>query len=83
MTNAAGVMNSPLDHEETVDSEFYNAMESPIILSNDAFQNERSRELFDAIDELKGCGASHDFDLPEVIYALQHRSMKRADWYRS
>jgi replicative DNA helicase len=36
------------------------------LLSEDAFQNEQSRRLFEAIDELRGCGANHEIDLPEV-----------------
>ena len=36
------------------------------LLSEDAFQNEQSRGLFDAIDRLRSCGASQDIALPEV-----------------
>lgn len=32
----------------------------------DAFQSPRSRELFEAIDELRSCGANRDIELPEV-----------------
>lgn len=38
------------------------------LLSEDSFQNEESRKLFEAIDELRNCGANHDIDLPEVGY---------------
>ena len=42
-------------------------MKSYHVLGDDAFQNETSRELFNAIDELKSCGANRDVDnLPEV-----------------
>lgn len=36
------------------------------LLSEDAFQNEQSRRLFEAIDELRSCGANHEIELPEV-----------------
>lgn len=36
------------------------------LLSEDSFQNEQSRRLFEAIDELRSCGANHEIDLPEV-----------------
>ena len=35
------------------------------LLDEDAFQNEQSRKLFEAVDELRSCGAN-DIDLPEV-----------------
>jgi hypothetical protein len=35
-------------------------------LATDSFQNEQSRRLFEAIDELRSCGANHEIDLPEV-----------------
>lgn len=39
-------------------------------LSEDVFQNEQSRRLFEAIDELRSCGANHEIDLPEVSQSL-------------
>lgn len=36
------------------------------LLDKDAFQNEHSQKLFEAIDELRTCGASRDIELPEV-----------------
>ena len=44
----------------------YASAKSEILLSEDAFNNEHSRELFEAIDELRGCGANRDIELPEV-----------------
>ncbi|KAL2054121.1 hypothetical protein ABVK25_005660 [Lepraria finkii] len=37
------------------------------LLSEDTFQNEHSRGLFDAIDRLRSCGASQDIALPELV----------------
>ena len=36
------------------------------LLDDDAFQNEQSRNLFDAIDRLRSSGANQDIALPEV-----------------
>lgn len=36
------------------------------LLSEDAYNNEYSRELFEAIDQLRSCGADRDIELPEV-----------------
>ena len=41
-------------------------IEDKPLLDEDAFQNEQSRRLFDAIDRLRSCGASQDIALPEV-----------------
>lgn len=60
-------MDSPLDRDDPGDREYYNAMERHHVLGDDAFQNETTRRLFNAIDELKSCGASRDIEnLPEV-----------------
>lgn len=40
--------------------------ETKSLLSEDAFKNEQSQKLFEAIDELRSCGANHEIDLPEV-----------------
>lgn len=40
--------------------------ETQPLLSEDFFQNDQSRRLFEAIDELRSCGANHDIELPEV-----------------
>lgn len=45
-------------------------MAATALFSDDAFHNARSRGLFEAIDELRKCGANRDLELPEVIYAL-------------
>ena len=56
-----------------MDREYHKAMECHPILGDDAFQNERSRELFNAVDELKRCGASQEIELPEVdIYSVSN-----------
>lgn len=39
-------------------------------LNESAFQNEQSKRLFEAINELQRCGASHDIDLPEVRHPV-------------
>lgn len=36
------------------------------LLDDDAFQNEQSRNLFDAINRLRSSGANQDIALPEV-----------------
>ena len=38
------------------------------LLSEDPFSSEQSRALFDAIDELRICGAGQDLDLPQVSH---------------
>ena len=42
-------------------------VESPL-LSKDPFGSEQSKALFDAIDELRICGAGRDLDLPQVSH---------------
>jgi hypothetical protein len=38
------------------------------LLSEDPFGSEQSKALFDAIDELRICGAGQDLDLPQVSH---------------
>lgn len=38
------------------------------LLSEDPFGSEQSKALFDAIDELRKCGAGQDLDLPQVSH---------------
>lgn len=60
-------MESPLNKDEPGDREESTAMGPNHVLGDDAFQNETTQRLFNAIDELKSCGASRDItDLPEV-----------------
>lgn len=40
------------------------------LLSDDAFQNQQSRELFNAIDKLRSCGVDRDIELPEVEHPI-------------
>ena len=40
------------------------------LLSEDPFKSEQSQKLFEAIDELRSCGANHHVDLPEVIVLM-------------
>ena len=40
------------------------------LLSEDPFKSEQSQKLFEAIDELRTCGANHEVDLPEVTMCL-------------
>lgn len=56
--------NPTLSRGESIDS--YASAKSEMLLSEDAFNNQHSRELFEAIDELRGCGANQDIELPEV-----------------
>jgi hypothetical protein len=42
--------------------------ESGLLLSDDPFRSEQSKLLFDAIDELRICGAGQDLDLPQVSH---------------
>lgn len=39
------------------------------LLSEDPFKSERSQKLFEAIEELRSCGANHHVELPEVIFS--------------
>ena len=41
-------------------------LSSTILLHDDPFSNETSKRLFDAIDELRKCGAGEVLDLPQV-----------------
>ena len=41
-------------------------MEDNSLLGKDAFQNEQSRNLFDAIEKLRSCNVNQDLELPEV-----------------
>lgn len=46
-------------------------MESNILLNEDPFNNEQAQRLFEAIDELRSCGADTDIgSLPEVHLPL-------------
>lgn len=48
-------------------SETFSDMEVNPLLSEDAFKSEESRKLFEAIDELRSCGANYDLKIiPEV-----------------
>ncbi|KAL9015928.1 MAG: hypothetical protein Q9185_006695 [Variospora sp. 1 TL-2023] len=40
--------------------------QSSTTLNEDPFRNENMQRLFDAIDELRSCGANQEIDLPEV-----------------
>ncbi|KAL8996228.1 MAG: hypothetical protein Q9169_004206 [Polycauliona sp. 2 TL-2023] len=43
-------------------------MESNLLLTEDPFRNEHTRRLFEAIDELRSCGADTDIgSLPELV----------------
>ncbi|KAI4136224.1 MAG: hypothetical protein LQ341_005770 [Variospora aurantia] len=37
------------------------------ILNEDPFRNENTQRLFEAIDELRSCGANQEIDLPELV----------------
>ena len=43
-------------------------MEGNPLLRDDAFQNEHSRNLFDAIEKLRSCDVNQDLELPEVTF---------------
>ena len=57
----------PVGHSSILD-DLCPTMAAVPMLSKDAFQNEKSRKLFEAIDELRGSGIASDIDLPEVGY---------------
>ena len=40
--------------------------ETDSLLGQDAFQTSESQRLFEAIDDLRRCGAKKEIDLPEV-----------------
>ncbi|KAL9056790.1 MAG: hypothetical protein Q9206_002619 [Seirophora lacunosa] len=41
--------------------------ESNNVLDEDPFRNENTQRLFEAIDELRSCGANHEIGLPELV----------------
>ncbi len=41
-------------------------MSSRTLLAEDPFRTEKSKRLFEAIDELRRCGAGQDLELPQV-----------------
>ena len=43
------------------------------LLNEDAFKNEHSQKLFQAIDELRNHGAHHEIELPEVSVLQAHQ----------
>lgn len=47
-------------------TEDYSTIEANPLLNDDPFRNEHTQRLFEAIDELRRCGADHDVGLPEV-----------------
>lgn len=56
--------------------------EPRLLLQEDPFGNENSRILFDAIDQLRSCGAGQDLPLPEVsinLHANLRASYNTAD----
>ncbi|KAL8842276.1 MAG: hypothetical protein Q9170_000602 [Blastenia crenularia] len=42
-------------------------METDVILNDDPFHNKNTQRLFEAIDELRNCGANHEIGLPELV----------------
>lgn len=44
--------------------------ESNNVLDEDPFRNENTQRLFEAIDELRSCGANHEIGLPEVRHEV-------------
>ena len=51
--------------------------EVDFLLEGDPFQNEENQKLFDAIDELRSCGANQDIELPEVCTSFHHHQCGR------
>ena len=49
------------------------------LLSEDPFKSEQSQKLFEAIDELRTCGANHEVDLPEVFVLSVPRLMNQSN----
>lgn len=54
------------DSEENMTPPDESGQDTNPLLDENAFQNEQSRKLFEAIDELRSCGANNDIELPEV-----------------
>jgi hypothetical protein len=54
------------DHQLNVEDSHAGGSKSPGLLSEDPFSSEASQRLFNAIDELRQCGAGQDLDLPQV-----------------
>ncbi|KAI4168374.1 MAG: hypothetical protein LQ343_006459 [Gyalolechia ehrenbergii] len=50
-----------------MDGEQFSTKESNTLLNKDPFRNEDTQRLFEAIDELRGCGANHEIELPELV----------------
>ena len=46
------------------------------LLRDDDFQTKHSRDLFDAIDRLRSCGANRDLELPEVTLNIPPTTRK-------
>jgi hypothetical protein len=57
--SGAGVRSGSVTENETPDR-------PRALLAEDPFSNETSKRLFDAMDELRGCGVGQDLDLPQV-----------------
>lgn len=57
---------SPRSVHLSMNEEQLSTMESNTLLNEDPFRNENTQRLFEAIDELRSCGANHDVGLPEV-----------------
>ena len=54
--------------------ENYSTMESNTSSNEDPFHNEHTQRLFEAIDELRSCGADTDIGyLPEVSHVVPNR----------
>lgn len=54
--------------EGTPGAEYTSDQHPESLLANDPFDNPISKLLFDAIDNLRGCGVGQDLDLPQVSH---------------
>ncbi|KAL8748829.1 MAG: hypothetical protein Q9184_007065 [Pyrenodesmia sp. 2 TL-2023] len=50
-----------------MDGDQFSTMGSNPLLNEDPFRNEATQQLFEAIDELRSCGANHDIGIPELV----------------
>lgn len=55
---------------------------SDALLKNDPFSNETSKRLFNAIDDLRNCGAGQDLDLPQLVI-VGNQSVGKSSLLRS
>ena len=56
------------DHQFKAEASQPSTSKSDSLLNEDPFRSAASQRLFNAIDELRRCGAGQDLDLPQVRF---------------